>query len=148
MRTTPDRIRHAVSFEILGLLIVTPLGAWAFDMAPLAIGVVAVVGATIATLWNYLYNVLFDRAMLRLAGHVHKTVALRVLHALLFEAGLLVVLMLFIAWHLDVSLMTALVMDLGFAGFYLVYAFAFNWAYDVIFPIPGAGRRQARASTD
>ena len=27
-------------------------------------------------------------------------------------------------------------MDLGFAGFYLVYAFVFNWAYDVVFPIP------------
>ena len=33
-----------------------------------------------------------------------------------------------------------LLMDIGFAGFYLVYAFAFNWAYDVIYPVPGQPR--------
>jgi uncharacterized membrane protein len=29
-------------------------------------------------------------------------------------------------------------MDAAFAGFYLIYAFCFNWAYDVIFPLPTA----------
>ena len=26
-------------------------------------------------------------------------------------------------------------MDVAFAGFFLVYAFVFNWAYDVVFPV-------------
>ena len=30
MRTTLDRIRQALAFEILGILIVTPLFAWLF----------------------------------------------------------------------------------------------------------------------
>jgi uncharacterized membrane protein len=42
----------------------------------------------------------------------------------------------FIAWYLGVSLWQALVMDLFFVAFYLVYAFAFNWAYDKLFPLP------------
>ncbi len=136
MRTVKDRIRHAVSFEIIGLIIVTPLGVWAFDTQVHDMGFVAIVSATIATFWNYLYNLLFDHAMLRITGSVRKTLAIRVLHAVLFEAGLLVVLLPFIAWYLEVSLTRAFVMDVAFALFYLVYAFVFNWTYDLIFPDP------------
>jgi uncharacterized membrane protein len=28
-------------------------------------------------------------------------------------------------------------MDLAVAGFYVVYAFVYNWAYDIVFPVPG-----------
>ena len=136
MRSTPDRIRHALSFELIGLALVTPLGAWAFDHPASEIGLVALVSATIATGWNYLYNLGFDHALLRLRGGVTKTLALRLLHALLFEGGLLVILMPFIAWYLGVSLWQAFVMDAAFAGFYLIYAFCFNWGYDMVFPVP------------
>ncbi|MCA1298762.1 PACE efflux transporter [Stappia indica] len=136
MRTTGDRIRHALSFEIIGLLTIAPLGGWAFGVPLEAIGLVAIVAATIATLWNYIYNFLFDHAMLRIVGDVRKSLAVRVGHAVLFEAGLLALLMPFIAWYLDISLLAAFKMDLFFALFYLVYAFIFNWAYDLIFPIP------------
>ena len=139
MRKTPDRIRHAISFELIGQLLVTPLGALAFGMPLAEIGVVTVFSATIATLWNYLYNLLFDHALLRLTGRLAKTVWTRVLHAVLFEAGLLAILMPFIAWYLEVSLMQAFLLDLSFAVFYLVYAFVFNWVYDWIFPIPELG---------
>jgi uncharacterized membrane protein len=136
MRSTADRIRHAVSFEIIGLLSVIPLGSWVFDLEMQAIGVVALAVATVATLWNYLFNLGFDRAMMRWLGHTRKWPVLRILHALLFEIGLLAVSLPFIAWYLQIGLWTALLMDLGFAGFYLVYAFVYNWAYDVIFPLP------------
>ncbi len=136
MRTTRDRIRHAIAFEVIGLLLVTPLGALAFDKPVGDIGVVALVSATIATGWNYLYNLLFDHALLRLRGRVRKTVPIRVVHAVLFEAGLLLVLLPFIAWYLGVTLVEAFLMDVSFAIFYLGYAFVFNWVYDVIFPAP------------
>ncbi len=136
MRQTADRIRHALSFEILALAIVTPLGAMFFDMPLKDMGVVTLVSATIATGWNYLYNLIFDHAMLRWRGDVRKTPTIRVLHALLFETGLLIALIPFIALYVGVDLWTAFVMDLALAGFYLVYAFVFNWVYDVVCPIP------------
>tara|TARA_R110002049_G_scaffold23781_5_gene84593 strand:- start:44804 stop:45229 length:426 start_codon:yes stop_codon:yes gene_type:complete len=136
MRKTADRIRHALSFEIIALLIVTPLGAWLFDLPLSEIGVVTVVSATIATAWNYVFNLAFDHAMKHLRGSVHKTVTIRVLHAISFEVGLLFVLMPFIAWYLGISLLEAFLIDVSFAVFYLVYAFVFNWTYDVVFPIP------------
>ncbi len=137
MRTTADRIRHAVSFEIIGLLLVTPLAALTFSTPMQAIGVVVIVSATLAVVWTYAFNLGFDHALRRLAGHTRKSPLLRLLHAALFEAGLVLVLMPFIAWYLGISLWAALAMDLSFAAFYVVYALAFNWAYDQLFPAPG-----------
>lgn len=137
MRTVKDRLRHAISFEIIGILLVIPLGTWLFGKPMNDIGVVAVVGATIATCWNYVYNLGFDHAMKRLRGDVRKTVVIRALHAVLFEIGLLTVLLPFIAWYLDMSVLHAFQMDISFSLFYVVYAFVFNWLYDVVFPIEG-----------
>ncbi len=136
MRTIGDRIRHALSFEIIGLALIIPLGSAVFGMPAEDIGVVGVVSATIATAWNYLYNLGFDHVMQRKLGTTQKTVAIRVAHAVLFELGLLLVLMPFIAWYLDISIIHALVMDVSFALFYVVYAFVFNWCYDRLFPLP------------
>ena len=136
MRNTKDRIRHAVSFELIALVMITPLGAWAFDKPLHDIGMITIVSATIATVWNYAFNLLFDHAMLRYFGGVAKSIVTRVIHAVLFELGLLTVLMPFIAWYLDIALFQAFLMDVSFSLFYLIYAFVFNWAYDVLFPIP------------
>ena len=136
MRTPLDRLRHALSFEIIGLALLTPLGALLFGVPVKDMGVVALVGATLATVWNYIYNWLFDHAMQRLTGTTLKTLRLRLLHAFVFEAGLLAALLPFIAWYLDVSLWHAFIMDIALAGFYLVYAFGFNWCYDIVFPAP------------
>jgi len=136
MRTTRDRIRHAISFEVIGLAIVTPLAAWAFDKPLHDIGIVGFVSATLATGWNYLYNLMFDHAMQRIRGSTLKTTPIRLLHTVMFEAGLLVVLLPFIAWYLSIGLWKALLMDISFAIFYMVYAFVFNWAYDRLFPLP------------
>lgn len=136
MRSIGDRVRHAISFEILGLALITPLGAWAFHMPLQHVGIVGLVSATIATGWNFAYNYLFDVAMQRATGSTAKSGTVRVLHTVLFEVGLLAALMPFIAWYLGVSLWTALLMDGAFALFYMGYAFVFNLAYDRIFPLP------------
>lgn len=136
MRTTRDRIRHAVLFEIVALVLVVPLGGWVFGIEPGHFGVVAVVSTTIAMVWNYTFNLGFDHAFIRLGLGLRKSLRMRALHAVLFEAGLLAVLVPFIAWYLAVPLWQAFLMDVSLAGFYLVYAFGFNWAYDLAVPLP------------
>ncbi|KQW29286.1 hypothetical protein ASE36_12625 [Rhizobium sp. Root274] len=136
MRNVADRIRHAVSFELIGLAIITPIGAWAFGMPMTDIGVIGIGAATLATGWNYLYNLGFDHLLQRWTGTTLKTVPVRIIHAILFEAGLLTVLLPFIAWYLEISMWQAFVMDLSLSLFYLVYAFVFNWSYDRLFPLP------------
>jgi|SRR5690606_14619289 uncharacterized membrane protein len=138
MRTFRDRVRHAVMFELIGLAIFTPGAAILFNQPIGHMGVIGVVSATAATLWNFVFNLGFDRAMLRMRGSVHKTMRIRIAHTALFEAGLIVILIPFIAWYLGISLMTALVLDIAVVVFYLVYAFTFNIFYDWAFPIQAA----------
>ncbi len=141
MRTVRDRIRHALSFEIIGLILVIPLGALVFHHPMEDIGVVTVVASIVATVWNYLYNWGFDHALKRTTGSVQKSLPLRVGHAVLFELGLVALLTPFVAWYLGIGVIEALLLDVSIAVFYMVYAFAFNWAYDRVFPIPGEAKR-------
>lgn len=136
MRSTADRIRHALSFEIIGILLATPLAALLFHLPGQHSAIVVVVSALVAMTWNYVYNLGFDRLLQRLRGTTAKTAPIRLLHALLFELGLLALLLPFVAWYLDIGLWQALLMDLTLAGFYLVYALVFNWGYDRLFPLP------------
>lgn len=136
MRTTKDRIRHTLGFEIIGLIIFAPVASWVFGFELHLMGIMALVGSIIATVWNYAYNLWFDHAMLKLRGDVRKTIPLRVFHALLFEGGLLLLFLPIIAWYLSISLWDAFMMDIAMATFYLIYAFVYNLTYDKIFPVP------------
>ena len=143
MRSTADRIRQAVSFELIGILIVTPLFAWVFDHPMDDMGVLVVLGATAATAWNYLFNLIFDHVLNWRRGDVRKTLPLRIVHAAHFEATLLLLLLPIFAWWLDASLVTVLLMEISFAVFYMVYAFVFTWGYDTLFPPQRTGRTTA-----
>ena len=145
MRTTADRIRHTVGFELIGLLAFAPLASLVFGYALHQMGLIGAVASLIAAVWNYVYNLMFDKAMLRFRGQLRKTPAIRVLHAILFEGGLLLVFLPSVAWYLDISLVDAFIMDIAVAGFYMVYALIYNWAYDAIFPIPNATPRDCAA---
>ncbi len=135
MRTFRERVVHALLFEAVALAIFIPGSALVFNQPMQHMGVIGVVSATIATLWNFVFNLGFDRAMLRLRGSIQKTLAIRVAHTFLFEAGLVVMLIPMIAWYLGIGLWTALLMDVAIVIFYLVYGFFFNLAYDRVFPV-------------
>ena len=137
-RSFSDRVRHALSFEIVGLAIFTPLATLAFDKPALDMGMIGLISATVATLWNFVFNIGFDRAMIRLTGSAVKSLRMRIVHTLMFEGGLIVALIPMIAWYLGITLWQALVMDIAIVAFYLVYTFFFNIAYDRIFPLPEA----------
>ncbi|WP_027173228.1 PACE efflux transporter [Methylobacterium sp. 10] len=140
MRSTRDRIRHALLFELFGLALIVPFGTVLFGLHASDMGVIGTGSALIATAWNYVYNLGFDRAMQRFIGHTRKSLLLRVGHAVLFEAGLLMILLPPIAWYLGIGLAQAFFMDLAIAAFYVVYAFVFNLTYDRAFPLPGWGK--------
>lgn len=142
MRTTADRIRQAISFELIGVLIVTPMFAWGFDHPIGDMGVLVLLGATVATVWNYGFNLIFDHSLRVLRNDVRKTLPIRVVHAALFEVTLLLLLLPIFAWWLELSLKEALLMEVSFALFYMVYAFVFTWVYDSLFP-PQQGRQRA-----
>ncbi|WP_323012349.1 multidrug/biocide efflux PACE transporter [Castellaniella sp.] len=129
-RSLSERILHALTFEVLAIGISAPLAAWITGRSILSMGILTAVIATIAVVWNMLYNWLFDRLQARWG--FDRSYWIRVGHACCFEAGLVVIAIPFVAWWLDISVWQALLLDIGFVLFYLPYGFLFNLGYDKI----------------
>lgn len=98
-------------------------------------GVLAVASSIIAVVWNLVYNSLFERWEARQAVR-GRSFRRRAAHALGFELGFVFMLVPLFAWWLGITLWHALVLDVGLALFFLVYTFAFNWAFDKVFGLP------------
>jgi len=142
LRSLPDRLRQIALFELGGLALVTPPFAW-LSGVPVAdsIGLLAVL-ALIAAVWNGAYNTAFDWIEGRRTGRSadRRPWLGRVLHAVGFEGGLLLLtLPAIVAWT-GLDWLTALIADIGLAAAYVAYAFVFNLAYDRAFPIAASGR--------
>ncbi|NUW72983.1 PACE efflux transporter [Vibrio mediterranei] len=123
-----ERMFHAVLFEALALAIIIPIASIATSSKSMELMVVGVGMSLFTVVWNYLYNVLFDRYI---PGERSKrSLLLRIGHAVGFEAGLIVMTIPAIAWFLQVSLLTALIIEAGFLVFFFFYTTGFNWVYD------------------
>ena len=123
-----ERVFHSVLFEVLavtlsiiGLAIFTD-----FDVKSLS-GMMIVV-ATIAMVWNFIFNWGFDRIV---TGDKEKRpLKVRIIHVTLFEAGLLFFTVPVMAYILNIGIIQALIMDLGVTVFITIYAFLYNLIYD------------------
>lgn len=125
-----ERIFQAVAFELLAVSICTPLLSWIMDKPMVDMGLVTLAIGLLALGWNVLFNGLFDRLLKRLG--LERNARTRVLHALLFEGGLVAFCVPLIAWWLDISLLQAFLLDIGVLLFFLPYTYLYHWAYDVL----------------
>jgi uncharacterized membrane protein len=118
-KSLTERICQAIGFELLAVLICTPLLAWIMDKPMLEMGVATVLIAALALAWNVAFNGVFDRVLKRFSI-VHNA-WVRMVHALLFEGGLVALGVPLIAWWLNISLWQAFLMDIGVLLFFLPY---------------------------
>lgn len=135
MRTTLDRIRHTILFEVFAIVTATPIVIWITGQPIEKAGGLAILMSLIAMAWNFSFNMLFDRYLERIGHKGNKTVKQRLVHGLAFEGGLVIIALPLIAYWLDMSLLAAFIMDIGSMLFFMVYAIAYNWLYDHVFPI-------------
>lgn len=127
-KSLAERVMQAVVFEALAILICTPLFAWLFATGWAAMGVVTLANCLIALAWNVAFNAGFDStlaALRRTPG-----AATRVVHALGFEGGLVLLCVPFAAWWLHISWLEALLLDAGMLLFFLPYTYLFHWGWD------------------
>ncbi|MBT6428306.1 MAG: PACE efflux transporter [Rhodospirillaceae bacterium] len=136
MRTIGDRIRHTVTFEVIALLLVALVGSQLIGQSVEMMGALSLMFSVLVMCWNMLYNWLFDMWDQKHRKAAKRGVAIRLAHAVLFEVGLLTAGVFLVAWWLDMTLLDALILDIGFAVFFVAYAFLYNWAYGLIFPVP------------
>ena len=126
-RSIKERILHAVCFETLAILTVSPLAAWVMNKPLFQMGSLAIMLSTVAMLWNMIYNSGFDR--LHPPGQ-KRSAGVRVLHALGFEGGFILIGLPIAAWMLDISLWQAFLVEVGFFLFFLPYTMGYNWVWD------------------
>ncbi|AOE86261.1 multidrug/biocide efflux PACE transporter [Pseudomonas sp. TCU-HL1] len=129
-KSLKERVFHALAFEGLAVLLTAPVLSLVLGKSLAHMGALTLMFSTVAMLWNMLFNSLFDRAQHRLG--FQRTLPVRVAHALLFELGLILVLVPLAAWWLSIGLIEAFVLDIGLLLFFLPYTLAFNWTYDAL----------------
>jgi uncharacterized membrane protein len=133
------KILYAVSFETGGILVAglslrlmsSADAAHTFSLAAFA--------ATLALIWSYGFNTLFEawesRQAIRGRGKGR-----RAAHAVLFEVGFTILLVPLTAWWLSVSLWTALWLEAAVVVIFVGYTYAFTWAFDRLFGLPASAR--------
>ncbi|OUM30026.1 multidrug/biocide efflux PACE transporter [Pseudomonas putida] len=123
-----ERLVHAVGYEVFAVMLCAPLLSWVMGKSLATAGALAVTLSVIAMLWNMVYNALVDRWVQ--TERIHWKASARFVHGLGFEAGLVVWCLPVAAWMLDISLLQAFMVELGFFVIILPYTVLYNWAFD------------------
>ncbi|MEZ9716974.1 PACE efflux transporter [Vibrio cyclitrophicus] len=126
--STLERVFHSVLFEVLAVTLSIVGLAIFTDHDVNALSGTMIVVASIAMMWNYCFNRIFDRHFT--GEKSQRSLKLRVFHVVLFEAGLLVATIPVMAYLLNVGIWQAFLMDIGVTIFITIYAFVFNLIYD------------------
>lgn len=129
------RVVQAVLYETIAIACVAPMLVLVFGQSPLSSLGLSVTMSSIALVWNYSFNALFERweARQTVKGRSWQR---RAAHGLGFEGGLALILVPVMAGWLGITWWQAFVADLGILVFFLVYTVVFTWAFDRVFGLP------------
>lgn len=127
-KSTRERIFHAVLFELLANIIIALFLASVLQVSLLQSGMLSLISALTATVWNFIFNKIFDGLQRRYA--FERSLLLRVFHAVAFEIGLIVTLTPVAMLLLNLPLIDAFFVEIGLVLFFLPYTLAYNWLYD------------------
>jgi uncharacterized membrane protein len=135
MSPTTRRVLQALLYEAIAIAVVGPVLSMAFDKSTASTFGLAVVMSGIALTWNYGFNWLFERWESRQAVR-GRSFFRRLAHGAGFEGGLVIILLPVMSLWLDISLIAALLANLGLLAFFFFYAIAFTWSFDRVFGLP------------
>lgn len=128
MRSITERVIHTALFEIGAVTAVSPVIAWTTGTSLARAGALSLAVSAIAIACNYGWTFAFDR----LAPTRSRTLGQRIAQA----AGLELIISVFAiplsVLFADATLLQAVLLNLFGAGFFVVYAIAYNWTFDRI----------------
>lgn len=137
MRSNLDRLRHSIIFEGVLLLLTVLILKDLLNQPAAHIGGFGILMSLMAMIWNYFYNCAFDHILIFLKRPLYpRNFKLRAFHAVCFEVGFMLVSVPFTMVWMRFTFIQALSMDMAFTMAVLTYTLIFNYAYDVIFPVP------------
>ena len=124
-----ERIFHALLFEVIALILLTLIAVVITDNNVAKMSGLAIALSLIAMLWNFIFNILFDKVYGE--DRNSRKLWLRIQHGFWFELGMLVFSFPVMMWVLQLDFVTVFLLDVGAMVFFLLYAIAFNWIYDI-----------------
>ena len=130
MMISKRRIVHALSYEIILLVIIALALSFFFEMPLEVTGVLGIFMAVTSVIWNMVFNHYFEKFEAK--HQLKRTVRVRILHAIGFEGGLMLATIPMVAYAMNMSLWQAIVLDFSLTLCILVYTFIFQWCYDLI----------------
>jgi uncharacterized membrane protein len=129
-RSLYERVFQVLLFEGLAISIFAPVLSWMVDKPLGHATALTFAISIIAMLWGFAFNSFFGILISCASSRVKKWQ--RVIHALGFETGLVLIAVPLSAWWLEMTFVQALFMDLGLLLVFLPYTFCFYWAYDML----------------
>ena len=139
MRPTTRKIVYAIAFETGGILVGGCALTLMSDAGATKSLSLSAFGACIAMLWSLMFNSLFEAWEARQTTR-GRSMPRRIVHACLFEGGLVLILLPATAWWLNATIQAAFAYEAVLIGVFLVYAWAFTLAFDKIFGLPDSAR--------
>ena len=133
------RLIYATTFEVGGVLLSTGLLLAMADTTAGKSLVFSILASTVAMLWNLAFNAGFEAWETRQTVK-GRSLARRLAHAILFEAGLVLFLLPLTMWWFSVPLMEALAYEAALIVAFLIYTWIFTWAFDRLFGLPASAR--------
>ena len=127
-RSPYERSFHAISFEIIGILTSTPIISYITNKPIGESSALALLVSLIATIWNYIFNVLFDKLQKKYL--FKKNLLVRILHGISFELGLIVITTPLVAFLFNMGILEAFFLELGMLLYFFPYSIVYNWLYD------------------
>ncbi|MBL5944411.1 PACE efflux transporter [Enterobacter asburiae] len=129
-KSVKERVFHAVIFEVTANVIIALSLAWLINVSVLQSGSLSVISALTATVWNFIFNKLFDS--LQKKYQFQRTFLVRAIHAVGFETGLIISLIPVAMVMLNLTVAEAFFVEIGLVLFFLPYTMLFNWLYDYL----------------
>ena len=136
IRTGLDRLRYALLFEGILVVLFTAMMVLFFDGDLLSMGGLSVVLSLVALATNFAYNYIVDGIDVR-HGRIptERSRTGRILHALGFEFTLVIVSVPIIVWWMTWGWWQSLVFDAIAMAAIVIYTYFFTLAYDRMFPV-------------
>ena len=136
IRTGLDRLRYAVLFEGILVVLFTTTMVLLFDRGLSSMGALSVVLSLVALATNFAYNYIFDSFDVRY-GRIptERSRRGRILHAVGFEFTLVILSVPIIVWWMTWGWWQAIAFDAVAMAAIVVYTYFFTLAYDRVFPV-------------
>ena len=138
-RPVMRRIVYALGYETLSVLFTVVVMSGLLGHGGGQSTLTAVLLSTTATVWNYVWNTMFERLERRI-GATGRGPAARALHAIGYEGGVLVFTIPLVAVMLGVGLLEAAMLEGGMLVFFLAFTAVYAWAFDRVFGLPASVR--------